>query len=204
MSRRGWIKLCGLTDEAAVAAALDAGVDAIGFVFAPSVRQVSPERAAQLARPARGRVECIAVMRHPEQAQVDEVLKLFAPDALQTDVGDFDSLNLPATLPRLAVLRAGSGVPVPNGLPRMLFEGLRSGSGEVADWQEAARHARNTALVLAGGLDADNVAAAIAAVRPHGVDSSSGVEARPGLKSPGKIARFVAAAREAFSEVERV
>jgi len=104
----GWIKICGMTDEAAVTAALAAGVDAIGFVFAPSVRQVTPARAAELARPARRRVDCIAVTRHPSQALIDEVLRDFAPDVLQTDVEDFDTLRLPATLARLPVLRAGA------------------------------------------------------------------------------------------------
>ena len=200
----GWIKICGMTDAAAVAAALEAGVDAIGFVFAPSVRQVTPQRAAELARPARHRVTCIAVTRHPEQAQLDEVLRLFAPDVLQTDVEDFDRLRLPAALPRLPVVRAGSGTDFSCGVPaRLLFEGPHSGTGQLSDWQEAAQLARTTRLTLAGGLNAANIAAAIRVVQPFGVDTSSGVEAQPGVKSPEKIAVFVAAARAAFSEAER-
>jgi phosphoribosylanthranilate isomerase len=199
----GWIKICGMTDEAAVSAALAAGVDAIGFVFAPSVRQVTPQRAAELARPARHRVSCIAVTRHPGQALVDELIHVFNPDVLQTDVGDFDALRLPETLPRLPVLRAGADHDFCCGLPaRLLFEGPHSGTGQLSDWQAAALQARKTHLILAGGLSAANIAAAIRAVRPFGVDTSSGVEAQPGVKSPAKIAEFVAAARAAFSEAE--
>ena len=65
-----WIKICGMTSAEAVAAALEAQVDAIGFVFAPSSRQVTPEQAAKLAAPARGRALCIAVTQHPAQQWV--------------------------------------------------------------------------------------------------------------------------------------
>ena len=85
---------------------------------------------------------------------------------------------------------------------RILFEGARSGSGEAGGWPQAAALARQTRLVLAGGLHAGNVAAAIRAVRPFGVDTSSGVETRPGLKSADKISEFVKAARQAFGEIE--
>jgi phosphoribosylanthranilate isomerase len=192
-----WLKICGMTSADAVTAALQAQVDAIGFVFSPSVRRLEPEQAAQLAAPARGRVTLIAVTVHPEQQLVDDILRVFKPDVLQTDLQDFDVLTLPDTLERLPVLRAGvgSGAALPR---RMLFEGARSGSGEAADWNTASRLARMSELILAGGLNAHNVAAAIRAVRPHGVDISSGVESEPGRKSAQLIAEFVQAARAAF------
>jgi phosphoribosylanthranilate isomerase len=80
----------------------------------------------------------------------------------------------------------------------LLFEGLTSGSGMPADWVTASQLARRSELILAGGLNATNVATAIAAVNPFGVDVSSGVEERPGIKSQAEIARFVSAARDAF------
>jgi phosphoribosylanthranilate isomerase len=191
-----WIKICGMTTPEAVAAALAARVDALGFVFAESIRRLTLERAAELARPARGRARCVAVSRHPTQGAVDEILALFKPDVLQTDAADLERLALPAGLERLPVLRAGSAVPAR--LPaRILFEGPVSGAGRASDWGAAAGLARHSELVLAGGLGAHNVAAAIAAVRPFGVDVSSGVEVQPGVKSPGAIATFVAAARSA-------
>jgi len=200
----GWIKICGMTSEDAVAAALAAGVDAIGFVFAKSVRQVTPQRAAELARPARDRIDCIAVTLHPTQTLIDEIVSVFRPDVLQTDIDDFAALRLPDTLPRLPVLRAGAATAVCGALPaRLLFEGARSGTGATADWQEAATLARQTRLILAGGLSSQNVAAAIAEVRPFGVDTSSGVESQPGVKSGAMIAEFVNATRAAFHQVVR-
>jgi len=195
-----WIKICGITSAEAVRAALDAQVDALGFVFAPSVRRVSPQQAAQLALPARGRLRCVAVTLHPDQQQVEEILRLFDPDLLQADLEDFTRLRVPATLGQLPVLRArpAGGIRPP---PRLLFEGPRSGSGTMGDWQQAAALASGSELVLAGGLDAANVGAAIAAVRPFGVDVSSGVEEAPGRKSAAKITEFVRAARAASSEM---
>jgi len=197
-----WIKICGMTTAAAVAAALAAQADAIGFVFAPSTRQLDPQTAARLAAPARGRVRCVAVSRHPTQAALDEIVSVFAPDVLQADLSDLERLQLPAGLELLPVVRAGAvaRLSLP---PRVLFEGPVSGSGMRTDWRAAGRLARATQLVLAGGLNAANVAAAIAAVQPFGVDVSSGVEAQPGLKSPLAIANFVAAARAAGTPATR-
>jgi phosphoribosylanthranilate isomerase len=196
-----WIKICGMTDERAVAVALDLAVDAVGFVFAPSVRRLTPARAAELARPVRTRIACVAVTQHPTQAEVDAIVRAFAPDVLQTDIEDLAGLRLPETLARLPVLRAGTAL---CGVPpaRLLFEGPRSGAGALADWTQAAEQARATQLILAGGLDAVNVGEAIRRVRPFGVDTSSGVESRPGRKDPDKMKAFVDAARAAFREVE--
>jgi phosphoribosylanthranilate isomerase len=102
---------------------------------------------------------------------------------------------LPSQLSVLCVVRAGTQPPTP--LPaRVLFEGPMSGTGLACDWEAARALARRTELVLAGGLTAGNVAAAISAVQPFGVDVSSGVEERHGIKSPRQIARFVEAARQ--------
>jgi len=199
----GWIKVCGMTTAEAVAAAAEAGVDAIGFVFAPSPRRVKVERAAELALPVRQRLTCVAVMQHPGQAEVDEVVREFHPHLLQTDIEDFTRLRLPQRVSRLPVLRAGRVAGDAGEYPpRLLYEGARSGSGEVSDWQRAADIARHTRLVLAGGLHAGNVAEAIRVVRPFGVDASSGLESRPGVKDTDKITAFVRAARAAFSEIE--
>ena len=188
-----WIKICGMTTPEAVAASVDAGVDAIGFVFAKSVRQVTPAQAALLAAPARGRVSCVAVTRHPSQHDIDQILQDFNPDVLQTDSVDLHALELPRKLQLLPVLRTpqdGNDLP-----PRLLFEGLASGTGLACDWTAAQQVARRTELVLAGGLNPNNVASAIVQVQPFGVDVSTGVEIRPGVKSPAQIALFVTAAR---------
>jgi len=118
----GWIKICGMNSAEAVAAALEAGADAIGFVFAPSVRRVTPERAAELARGARRRVTCVAVTQHPSQADVDAIERGFQPDLLQTDIEDYAGLKVPRRLMRLPVLRS-THPPCADYPPRLLFEG---------------------------------------------------------------------------------
>jgi len=194
-----FVKICGMTTPEAVRAALDSSADAIGFVIAPSVRVVTPERASELATPARRRVYCVAVTRHPKQSLVDAILGIFKPDILQIDIDDLDALKLPRELGVLPVVRPGPkrACALPQ---RILFEGPVSGSGQTTDWNEAAAHARRVQVILAGGLNADNVAEAIRQVKPFGVDVSSGVEQSPGIKSPQKIEQFVAAARAAAVE----
>ena len=192
-----WVKVCGMTTAPAVDAAVQAGADAVGFVFAHSVRQVNAEQAAGLSRAVPTRIARVAVMLHPTQWLVDEVLKLFKPDVLQTDWQDLLELRLPKSLTVLPVLRAGQ--PLPTSLPkRFLFEGAKSGTGKTADWLQAASLAKQGELILAGGLNPANVAAAIYEVRPFGVDVSSGVESAPGVKDAQKTVEFVNAARIAF------
>jgi phosphoribosylanthranilate isomerase len=195
-----YIKICGMTTPVAVNAALACEVDAIGFVFAQSVRRVTPRQATELAAPARHRIACVAVMRHPTRAAVDEVLRDFKPDILQTDIDDIESLDLPETLSVLPVMRPGPqrACMLPG---RVLFEGPVSGSGQTTDWNVAAELAFRSQVILAGGLDPVNVGIAIRQVRPFGVDVSSGVEEQPGIKSSEKIEKFVVAARLAALEL---
>lgn len=190
-----FVKICGLTDAAAVAAAVAAGADAIGFVFADSIREVAPEEARRLCTGVPDRVARVAVMRHPSRERFEHVIRAFEPDWIQTDAGDFDGLPVPAGAIRLPVYREGEVASSAGLPPRLLFEGRDSGTGTTADWDEARRMAASTELILAGGLDADNVATAIEAVRPFGVDVSSGVEAERGVKDTEKIRRFVARVR---------
>lgn len=189
-----WTKICGLSDEAGVAAAVACGADAIGFVFADSPRRVAPDRAASLARIVRDRVAVVAVMHHPEAAFAMAVQRELRPDFLQTDAADFDDLELLDEVLPLPVYRDDGRLAEP--LPeRLLFEGAVSGSGNTADWSIARRFARGRQLILAGGLRPDNVADAIDAVRPWGVDVSSGVESAPGIKDAARIRAFMDAVR---------
>ncbi len=204
-----WIKICGLRTREATEAAVQAGANAVGFVFhAASPRNVGLAAARELSRAVPAGVERVAVFLHPEQSLVDEVLATVEPDWVQTDAEDLGGLVLPTGQRVLPVLRSGGHAPatraaaVPGdldaGLPaRCLFESASSGAGERADWSAAARLARATELVLAGGLDPGNVADAIRAVRPFGVDVSSGVERERGVKDALRIHEFVRAAREA-------
>jgi phosphoribosylanthranilate isomerase len=195
-----WIKICGLTSEDAVETAVDCGVDAVGFVFdAGSPRHLSAARAAELAVRVPASILRVAVMRRPTQADVDAILADFAVDALQADATALAALALPPMLATLPVLR--SGEPLPASLPRRcVYESARSGSGERADWNEAATLSSRTQLVLAGGLDAGSVGEALTRVRPFGVDVSSGVESTRGRKDVARIRAFVTAARSVFSQ----
>ena len=197
-----FIKICGITSADAVSAAAAAQVDAIGFVFAPSPRQVTPGQAAQLAALAPPGILRIAVAQHPLQMKVDEICRVLKPDYFQTDVEDLRELRIPAHIKVLPVLRFGRKTPSP--LPgRVVFEGPTSGIGELADWGRAAELARQTELILAGGLNAQNVTEAVQVVRPYGVDVSSGVEHDHGVKDPDKIYEFVRAVRAAAANLER-
>jgi len=195
------VKICGLTTADAVEAAISAGADAIGFVFhESSPRNVSTGMAARLAGLLPPGVQTVAVTLHPSQRLVDDVLAVLAPDVWQTDAADFDLLDLPAAVERWPVFRPDTR-PRQKPPARLLFEGARSGAGEVADWTAAAELAARTELILGGGLTPANVAAAVAAVRPFGVDVSSGVESSPGRKDLARIHEFVAAARAAAAGV---
>ncbi len=190
------VKVCGLTRAEHVAAAVSAGADALGFVFATSPRKVTPEHAAEISRDLPVGVLRVAVMRHPSQAEWDVVASRFAPHVLQTDVDDFASLQVADSIARWPVFREGGDSAVGEDAT-YLYEGRKSGHGETVDWDRAAAVARTGNMILAGGLDPENVADAVRRVRPYGVDASSGLESAPGEKSASRIESFVAAAKQA-------
>ena len=190
-----FVKICGMNSPEAIAAAVEAGVDALGFVFAESPREVTVEQAQALCANVPEKIVRIAVMRHPHKEHWQRVVETFAPNWLQTDAEDFKWITLPPGCAALPVYR-DSNAPADSDLPdRLLYEGTHSGSGRVADWDEAHGLARVAEVILAGGLNADNVGDAIGFVRPWGVDVSSGVERERGVKDPGKIKEFVARVR---------
>ena len=195
---RTFVKICGLRTPGDVAAAVAAGADAVGFVFAESPRRVSVDQAVALTRDLPGNVVRVAVMRHPTQVEWDAVVEGFAPDWMQTDAADLATLGVDESVYCMPVYRDTPGFDsaVLDREMRVLFEAPDSGVGERADWDKAAELALHTQLMLAGGLDADNVTTAIRTVRPWGVDVSSGVEQRHGIKDASKIAAFVHAVRE--------
>ena len=160
------------------------------------------EDARQLAAAVPPGIDKVAVFLHPSQELVDAALAALQPDWVQTDVRGPRSAALPVGAARIARAAHRTGIARGAGRrlrpsPRFLLESGRSGAAERADWGVAARLAGRGQLVLAGGLDAGNVAEAIAAVRPFGVDVSSGVESSRGVKDPRVIQEFVRAARAA-------
>lgn len=191
------IKICGLSSAEDVLAAVDAGANAVGFVFADSPRKVTPAIAAAISKTVPDAVKRVAVMRHPSNDEWQNVLRQFLPDVLQTDAEDFNALEMPVNIERWPVFREGGPPPATDGT--YLYEGRNSGQGEAVDWSVAAKLANGGRMVLAGGLNADNVAKAIGIVRPYGVDVSSAVESKPGRKDVGLIREFIRAARAAES-----
>ncbi|MFP3880810.1 MAG: phosphoribosylanthranilate isomerase [Actinomycetota bacterium] len=187
-----FVKICGVTNPGTARAAVAAGADAVGFVFAESSRRISAPDALAISTELPPEVSSVAVFRRPSRAEVERVLEVFTPDLIQADheaIAGFDGFE---TLP---VFREGLGA-VPDA-GRFLYEGPVSGVGSTVDFRQAAEVARRGAMVLAGGLHPRNVGEAIDRVRPDGVDVSSGVESSPGVKDPALIESFVAAARAA-------
>jgi len=196
------VKICGLSEVVTLRVAIDAGADAVGFVFARSVRQVTPALAAELAAEVPENVARVAVMLHPTVDEWQEVREVFQPDVLQTDLADFSYLEVPQEIVRWPVVREGAA-PANDTWPELfVYEGGASGQGQTVDWQLAAQHANSGRMVLAGGLDDRNVSDAIRAVQPYGVDVSSGVEVAPGQKDVGKIRAFIEAAHAAAADFE--
>lgn len=198
------VKICGFSEPEALDAAVQAGVDAVGFVLDPSPRQLSMEVAARLIARVPPDVDTVAVVGRPDLKELLEIHERLAPRWIQImadampPVADRAGLRLiPAfedgadLVARVRSYTEMSG----EAQPLLLVDGPRPGSGIQADWSRVAALASESRLVLAGGLRADNVAEAIAQVRPHGVDLSSGVERIRGVKDPDMIREFMAAVR---------
>ena len=196
-----WVKVCGCRTPEGVEAAVAAGADAVGFIFAESRRRVTVEEAGRLAALVPSPVAVVGVVRSPSLGDVRELRERMRIDMLQV------SGRLPAGRIGLEILRTvylGPEDRLPSGrLPRgdllhldRRHAGVYGGSGLGVNQAAARRLAARQRTVLAGGLNGDNVEAAIAAVQPFGVDVASGVE-RDGLQDPERIYRFVRRAKEA-------
>lgn len=195
------VKICGLRNESDVLAAVEAGADAVGFVFAESVRRVTATEAAAATASLHSDIRKVAVMHHPSNEEWQDVLLGFRPDALQTDIDDFEALDMPDIVQRIPVVREGNPL-LDAELPDVfLYEGAKGGQGEVVDWQRAADIAARGKMILAGGLTPANLAQAITTVRPFGVDVCSGTESEPGEKNHELIREFVKAARVAEQDL---
>ena len=194
-----FVKVCGLSTKEHVDAAVAAGADAIGCVFADSVRRVEPGHAAEITTDVPENVRRVAVMLHPTNDEWQSVLSAYRPDILQTDAEDFEGLDVPEYVGRWPVYRQGGAEPPMTGT--YVYEGPKSGQGETVDWGRAAELARHGYMILAGGLNAANVGDAVATVRPFGVDASSAVESAPGRKDTKLINEFITAAKAAEKDL---
>lgn len=200
------IKICGLTREADVLAAVTAGADAIGFVFYPkSPRYVSPERAAQLAALLPPFVSAVGLFVNaaPEAvestlAQVPLHVLQFHGDETESECRRYSRPYLKAARMRadLDLVQYAASYPSAQAILLDAFVEGYGGGGEAFDWSLIPQNLARP-IVLSGGLTADNATEAVRRVRPAAVDVSSGVEVAKGIKDPAKIRAFVAAVRAA-------
>lgn len=216
------IKICGLTRPEDAAAAAQAGADAIGLNFAPpSPRAIEVERAQEIAAAVGPGVLKVGVFVNASAEAILACAAAVPLDAVQLHGDEPPEMLLElGDLPVIKAFRLRDGDLNPitsyiggcRKLRRMPSAVLidayspdaRGGTGQIADWSSAEHYGVLAApslpgLILAGGLTADNVALAIAQVRPFGVDTASGVESSPGVKDLRRMAAFIAAARQALN-----
>lgn len=219
-SMRTRIKICGLTREQDIDAAVAAGVDAIGFVFyAKSKRCLTPLRAAQLRRAVPAFVDVVALFVNPAEDEVRAVLDQVGPELLQ-----FHGDETPQDCARyghrfLRAFRAGApGLDTAEDLASAcraygeaagwLFDSYSAGYGgsghgfDYALLDDVKGDPVSRPLILSGGLNAENVGQAVQTLRPWGVDVSSGVEVEQGIKSSDRILFFVAAVQAADTRLK--
>ena len=207
------VKVCGVRTPEIAEAAIEAGADWLGLVLVPaSPRRVDDAAARVVVDTVRGRADLVGVMLDATPAQCDDAADRYRLAAVQ-----LHGKLQPSTVERTAVpvIRAINVVDAVTALreqwwPDCLLlldaapsgaDGLPGGTGTRVDEEVAAAVSRHRRVILAGGLSADNVAAAIAAIRPLGVDASSALETSPGVKDPARVGAYVRAARAAAGHV---
>jgi len=201
------VKICGITSVSDGLAAARHGADAIGLIFyPPSPRLVTLERAREIAASLPAFVARVAVFVNPAAADVDAVIRACRPDLLQFHGEEAADFCFSFGVPYLRALRVRPGVDLLESLSPFgdaagwLLDAYRQelygGTGEAFDWELIPRELARP-LILSGGLDVENVGAAIRRVRPWAVDISSGVEAAKGVKDERRIAAFMEAVRSA-------
>lgn len=197
------VKICGITRAQDALAAAQAGADAIGLVFySPSSRHIAIDAAASIVGSAGAFVTTVGLFVNPRADEVRKVVDAVALDRLQFHGDEDEAFCLQFGLPYIKALRARPGVDFQQlaaaypGAAGILLDsyqpGVAGGTGEVFDWQLIPGGMRSR-IILAGGLNPDNVASAIRQIAPAAVDVSGGVESEPGIKSAAKIEAFIEA-----------
>ena len=206
------IKFCGITRAQDAQLAVELGVDAVGLVFTRHSRRfVEPAQARAIRAALPPFVSAVALFMDDTFEWIEKVIGEVQPDLLQFHGSETASFAAQFARPYVKAVPMASiddaaayaaRHPHANGfLLDSHAPGAPGGSGEVFDWTRAPRIGRP--LLLAGGLHADNVASAIAVVRPYAVDVSSGIETAPGIKDPVRMRRFVEAVRRADADIDQ-
>ena len=196
------VKICGLSNIEAVKTAVSAGADYIGFVFAPSKRQVTVEQAIDLAKFIPSHIQKVGVFVSPSRAELLEAVDKVGLDFVQVHGQVVDKLfeNLPCGSIQ-AVQVDGDGH-VPNSqADYLLFDAPVAGSGQTFDWGQLDTTELSQPFFIAGGLNEDNVEEAIQHFTPFAVDVSSGVET-DGQKDHEKIRRFIERVKHGISRTK--
>ena len=196
------VKICGLSTKEAVKTAVSAGADYIGFVFAPSKRQVTLEQAAELAKFIPSHIQKVGVFVSPSRAELLEAVNKVGLDLVQVHGQVADDLfeDLPcASIQAVQVDRDGH---VPNSqADYLLFDAPVAGSGQTFDWEQLDTTELSQPFFIAGGLNEDNVEESIQHFSPFAVDVSSGVET-DGQKDHEKIIRFIERVKNGISRTK--
>ena len=196
------VKICGLSTKEAVKTAVSAGADYIGFVFAPSKRQVTVEQAIELAKFIPSHIQKVGVFVSPSRAELLEAVDKVGLDFVQVHGQVVEKLfeNLPCGSIQ-AVQVDGNGH-VPNSqADYLLFDAPVAGSGQTFDWEQLDTTELSQPFFIAGGLNEDNVEEAIQHFTPFAVDVSSGVET-DGQKDHEKIRRFIERVKNGISRTK--
>jgi phosphoribosylanthranilate isomerase len=198
-----FIKICGITSEEDALLATAMGADAVGFIFAPSTRQIAPDLARDIARRLPPEVLTVGVFRDQAPQRVVEICNTAGLRCAQLH-GHETAEQAAYVRERVPLLIQAFSAGDP-GLERayeypadaFLIDSHAPGSGEVFDWSLAEGAPEGRHIIIAGGLTPENVADAIQTLQPWGVDVATGVERAPGRKDPVKVRRFIEAARGA-------
>lgn len=199
------VKICGITSLDDALLALDAGADALGFVFyPPSSRNISPEQAAYIIRQLPPFIQTVGLFVNESLERVNRTADACGLDIIQLhgeESPDFCAGVTRRVLKALRVKNAASLEPMAfYQVSAFLLDAWSptapGGTGETFNWDLALDASRRDRIILAGGLTPDNIADAIRQVRPYGVDVSSGVECAPGRKDPEKVREFIRRVKE--------
>lgn len=196
------VKICGLSNIEAVETAVSAGADYIGFVFAPSKRQVTVEQAAELTEIIPANVKKVGVFVSPSRAELLEAVDKVGLDFVQVHGQVADDLFEDLPCGSIQAVQVDEGGHVPNSqADYLLFDAPVAGSGQTFDWGQLDTTELSQPFFIAGGLNEDNVARAIQHFSPFAVDVSSGVET-DGQKDHEKIRRFIERVKNGISRTK--
>ena len=198
-----FIKICGITTEEDALLATALGADAVGFVFAPSTRQLAPRVAYDIIRRLPPEVLTVGVFRDEHPSRVVEIVHRAGLKAAQLHGNETpaEAIEVASKVRWVIKVFAAGSPQLPKadryGTDLIMVDSPSGGSGKVFDWDLAGEAPDGLRLILAGGLTPENVGEAIRAVEPWGVDVATGVESSPGRKDALKVKRFIEQARAA-------